>query len=586
MTKKPSAVSRQAPPPVSGGRRKPHPSSPAHPRGNCHAELQRELQALLQGFSRTVSSSLNLVNGLETFCEGANRLFAADRTSVWLHDRNAREMVLEASSDASYLARGGHVSTDDLLAPAAGALRRERAEIVESLPRDTEALTAVVTVPLKGRRRALGTLVFESVRVDAETRLDLLARIDEAGRQLAAAIENVQLLEGVLRSHRELENTFNSIRDLVAVSDRRGRIVRANLALAERLGTTRAELIDRPITEALGPATARLAAGVGLESTAVDGTGITEELQDPVLNGTFSVMVSRLLGESREPLGHVLVAREITPRAQLEAEHEQLRTRLTQSEKLAALGQLVAGIAHELNNPLQGVLGHLELLRGTRVLPRSLQRDMRVVYREADRAAKIIRNLLVFAGSRKLMRQPLSVNQVLSRIITLRAAACRAAHIEIVRHFENLPRVHGDPVLLQQALFNVITNAEQALDATHGGRIEIGTALEPSLRMIVTTVRDTGRGIPAHVLPRIFEPFYTTKEVGKGIGLGLAIAYGIVQEHGGEIIAANHPDGGALFRIAVPVPKQLGTVDPEPAEWANARRRRASWRGLRTQERN
>jgi two-component system C4-dicarboxylate transport sensor histidine kinase DctB len=142
-------------------------------------------------------------------------------------------------------------------------------------------------------------------------------------------------------------------------------------------------------------------------------------------------------------------------------------------------------------------------------------------------------------------------------------------------------------VLLQQALFNVITNAEQALDATRGGRIEIGTTLEPSLGMIVTTVRDTGRGIPAHVLPRIFEPFYTTKEVGKGIGLGLAIAYGIVQEHGGEIIAANHPDGGALFRIAVPVPKQLGTVDPEPAEWANARKRRASWReGPTTQERN
>ena len=134
MTKKPSAVSRQAPPPVSGGRRQPHPSGPANARGNRHAELQRELQALLQGFSRTVSSSLNLVNGLETFCEGANRVFAADRTSVWLHDRNAREMVLEASSDASYLARGGHVSTDDLLAPAAGALRRERAEIIESLP--------------------------------------------------------------------------------------------------------------------------------------------------------------------------------------------------------------------------------------------------------------------------------------------------------------------------------------------------------------------------------------------------------------------------------------------------------------------
>jgi C4-dicarboxylate-specific signal transduction histidine kinase len=178
---------------------------------------------------------------------------------------------------------------------------------------------------------------------------------------------------------------------------------------------------------------------------------------------------------------------------------------------------------------------------------------VRLIYREADRAAKIIRNLLVFAGSRKLTRRPLSVNQVLSRVLTLRAPACRTAHIEIVRHYGSLPRVQGDPVLLQQALFNVITNAEQALDETRGGRIEIGTTLEPSPAMIVATVRDTGRGIPPHVLPRIFEPFYTTKDVGKGIGLGLAIAYGIIQEHGGEIVAANHPDGGAAFRIALPV---------------------------------
>jgi two-component system, NtrC family, sensor kinase len=561
MTKKPSVLSRQAAPPVLGARRKPpdagrlavHRASPYRDAG-----LQRELRALLLGFSRTVSSSLTLASGLETFCEGANRLFGADRTSVWLHDRHAREMVLEASSDQSYLARGRRVSTQDLHAPAAVALRRERAEIVATLTHDNDGLAAVVTVPLKGRRRALGTLVFESVRVDAGTELDLLDRFDETGRQLAAAIENVQLLEGVLRSHRELENTFNSIRDLVAVTDRRGRIFRANFALAERLGTTRNALIDRPMTEVVGPAIARLATGVELESDGEDTAAVTEELQDPILNGTFSVMVSRLLGASREPLGHVLVAREITPRAQLEAERAQLRSRLTQSERLAALGQLVAGIAHELNNPLQGVLGHLELLRGTRGLAPTLRRDVRVVYREADRAAKIIRNLLVFAGSRKLMRRPLSVNQVLSRAITLRAPACRAAHIEVVRHFASLPRVHGDPVLLQQAFFNVMTNAEQALDQTTGGRIEIGTAVEPSLNMIVVTLRDTGPGIPPQVLPRIFEPFYTTKEVGKGIGLGLAIAYGIIQEHGGEIIATNHPDGGALFKIALPIEKDSG----------------------------
>jgi two-component system NtrC family sensor kinase len=561
MTKKPSVLPRQAAPPVLGNRRKlPERRQLAarQPYPFPHGALQRELRALLLAFSRTVSSSLKLASGLDAFCEGANRLFGADRTSVWLHDRHAREMVLEASSDESYFAQGRRVSNEDLVAPAARALRHERAEIVATLSHDNDNLTAVVTVPLRGRRRALGTLVFESIRVDSGAELDLLDRLDETGRQLAGAIENVQLLDGVLRSHRELENTFNSIRDLVAVTDRRGRIVRTNLALAERLGTTRDKLVARPLTEVVGPATARLATGLELDIDGDDSAGVTEELQDPVLNGTFSVMVSRLLGASREGLGHVLVAREITPRAQLEAERAQLQSRLTQSERLAALGQLVAGIAHELNNPLQGVLGHLELLRATRGLAPALRRDVRVVYREADRAAKIIRNLLVFAGSRKLMRRPVNVNQVVSRAITLRAPACRAAHIEIVKRLAHLPRVQGDPVLLQQALFNVMTNAEQALDGTRGGRIEIGTKVDVPLEMLLITIRDTGPGIPAQVLPRIFEPFYTTKEVGKGIGLGLAIAYGIVQEHGGEIIATNHPDGGALFKIALPFEKDSG----------------------------
>lgn len=525
-----------------------------HTRTYRDAELQRDLRSLLHEFSRTVSSSLKLATGLETFCEGANRLFAADRTSVWLHDRQVREMALEASSDAAYLALGGRVSTEDSLVPAAVALRRERAEIVATLPSEDQVeSTVVVTVPLKGRRRALGTLVLESVRIDPGAELDLLTRADEVGRQLSAAIENVQLLEVVLRSRRELENTFNSIADLVAVADRRGRLVHANLALAERLGKKPANLVELPLEEVVGPGMARLAAGIELESDRDDSVGVTREIEDQHLNGVFSVTVTRLLGESREPLGLVLVARDVTPRARLEAERAELRNRLTQSEKLAALGQLVAGIAHELNNPLQGVLGHLELLRTTGAFPKALRRDMQLIYREADRAAKIVRNLLVFAGSRKLTRRRLSVNAVLSRAIALRASACRASGIEILRHYdEKLPRVQGDPVLLQQALLNIIINAEQAVGEAGGERIEISTTWDPALAMIVITVRDTGHGIPADVLPRIFEPFYTTKEVGKGTGLGLAIAYGIVQEHGGEILASNHPEGGARFTVALP----------------------------------
>ena len=157
------------------------------------------------------------------------------------------------------------------------------------------------------------------------------------------------------------------------------------------------------------------------------------EVEDPELRGTFLVTLTPLVGEERESMGVVLVARDVTPQAELEAERAELRNRLVQSEKLAALGQFVAGIAHELNNPLQGVLGHLELLRTTGAFPKALRRDMQRIYREADRAAKIVRNLLVFAGSRRLVRRRTSVNATLSRVLALRAPAFRAAGIEVVR---------------------------------------------------------------------------------------------------------------------------------------------------------
>ena len=262
-----------------------------------------------------------------------------------------------------------------------------------------------------------------------------------------------------------------------------------------------------------------------------------------------------LVGEERQSMGIVLVARDVTPQAELEAERADLRNRLVQSEKLAALGQFVAGIAHELNNPLQGVLGHLELLRTTGAFPKPLRRDMQRIYREADRAAKIVRNLLVFAGSRRLVRRRTSVNAALSRVLSLRAPAFRAANIEVVRrHAEGLPRVKGDPLLLQQALLNIVLNAEQAIGA-NGGRIETTTSLrgDGAAAQIVVQIRDTGPGIPAAAIPRVFEPFFTTKEVGKGTGLGLAITYGIIQEHGGQIAASNHPEGGAVFTVQLPV---------------------------------
>jgi PAS domain S-box-containing protein len=514
--------------------------------------LQRDLRLVFDGVGAILATTLNLSAGLESFCQRANPLFGADRTAVWLHDRRARHLVLRACSDAGRVVTRARAPADDPLSVAAAAMRKPTAEIQ---PHAGDATASTITVPLLGTRRALGTILFEGVRFEPGGDLVLLDRAEEAGRLLSSAIENMQLLDDVVRSRRELENTFDSIAHLVAVWDRRGRIVHVNHAFASRVGRTRRQLLDRPLEEFVGPdlRTWLAAHGGGDPQSEHDGP-VNFEVVDPVLKGPFVVTVTALRNHEGERVGSVLVARDLTPHAKLQAEREELRQRLTQSEKLAALGQFVAGIAHELNNPLQGVLGHLELLRVTGAFPASLRREVQTIYREADRAAKIVRNLLAFSGSRRLVRRPVSVNVVLQKVLALRAPSCRAAEIEVVRHYdEKLPRVQSDPLLLHQVFLNIVMNAEHAIAATgHGGRIELRTKGSPARDRVAVSVRDTGNGIPSEVLSRIFEPFYTTKDVGKGTGLGLAITYGIVQDHGGEIIATNHPGGGAVFTIELP----------------------------------
>ena len=277
-----------------------------------------------------------------------------------------------------------------------------------------------------------------------------------------------------------------------------------------------------------------------------------------MLKGTFSITLTTLVNQDGEPIGGVMVARDITQQARLEVERATLRERLVQSEKLAALGQFVAGIARELNNPLQGVLGHIELLNATGEMPRELQREFRTVSREAERAAKIVRNLLVFAGSHRLNRRRLSLNAVISRALALRTEACLSAGIDVARNYDaRLPRLHGDALLLQQAFLNILINAEHAVADNGKGRIEISTSLDSARRTAVIQIRDTGKGIPTDVLPRIFDPFYTTKDVGQGTGLGLTITYGIIQEHGGQILAANQPTGGAVFTVELPTGREM-----------------------------
>jgi two-component system, NtrC family, sensor kinase len=499
-------------------------------------EALRDLPLL---FSRGVSASLSLATALETVARQICDLIGAGRTDIWVHDRRARELDLTASSDSS--ARLGiRVPTDDPAHPAARGLRFEGAQFVGP----------DVVSPLRGWRRALGTIVIEGLgnaRVDREQVIEFA---HELGRQLSVGIENVQLLDEVLRQRRLLEDTFNSLVDLVAVVDRDLRIVQTNEAFAARVHVPRADLIQRAIGEFVAPETAAWITSGDPAPASAGGSPI----EDAHLGGTFLLTATPLINQEGHAVGRVLVARDITRQTRLEAERAALRERLGQSEKLASLGQFVAGIAHEMNNPLQGVLGHLELLIEMTEAARPVRRELKQIYQDADRAAKIVRNLLVFTGSHRMARKRLQLDRVLTRALASRRASLQRANIELTRRQgTELPRVLGDPLLLQQAVLNILINAEHAVIGGAGPRrIDVASSTDDSRRQVSLTVRDTGPGIPGDVLPRIFDPFFTTKEVGQGTGLGLAITYGIVQEHGGTITAANAPDGGAVFRLDLP----------------------------------
>jgi len=512
--------------------------------------FHQRLREFSVAFWRSLTSPSSKQLALESLTTDVNTLLGTRAVSIWLLDRRARELVLTASSDPIREAAGPRVAAGDDAHPAARGLHFDR-------PQRTAPGADVIAAPLRGLRRALGAVVVEAgVGTDDESRLAL---VQEFGRQLSVAIENLQLLDEILKQRRLLEDTFHSLADLVVVTDTALRVAQTNDAFAARVNCTRTELLDRPLEGLVGPS---MAAWIRGEEAAApgdaDGAARTRTFESELLGGTFVVTVTPLASQDGESAGLVLVARDITAQTRLESERESLRARLTQSEKLAALGQFVAGIAHEMNNPLQGVLGHLELLIDTSESAAPLRGELRRIFHEGERAAKIVHNLLVFTGSHRMARRRLKIDRVLSRALATRRATLARHQITVVRHqAESLPAVVGDPQLLQQAFVNVLINAEHAIaDSASSGTIQITTRLSDDRLRIVTTIGDSGPGIPPEDLSRLFDPFFTTKEVGQGTGLGLAITYGIVQEHRGAIAAANGRDGGAEVTVELPIAEQ------------------------------
>ncbi len=247
-----------------------------------------------------------------------------------------------------------------------------------------------------------------------------------------------------------------------------------------------------------------------------------------------------------------------------------VQERLLQSEKMSSVGQLVSGVAHELNNPLTGIMGFAQLLM-LRELEEPARKQVETIYAEAERASKIVSNLLTFARRRRAQKEPSNLNTLIERVLELRNYDLRVRNIDVALELDGaLPETMVDANQIQQVFLNIIINAEQAMrgDDEAAGRLRIRTNAERG--NVVVAFEDSGPGMSAETVRRIFDPFFTTKDAGEGTGLGLTISYGIIDDHGGRIWAQSTPGRGTTFFVQLPVVAGIASRPHPPAEAAPA----------------
>src|ERR1700692_3321062 len=234
---------------------------------------------------------------------------------------------------------------------------------------------------------------------------------------------------------------------------------------------------------------------------------------------------------------------------------------LLQSEKMAAVGQLISGVAHELNNPLTAILGYAQLLEGAGLDPRSAD-YVRKLFKQAQRTHRVVQNLISFARQRKPQKQEVDLRKVLEESLTLREYDLKVNNVSLEREIpDDLPSVVADPHQLEQVFLNVINNALDAMvEGSGSGVLKIRVFKKDSY--VCIEFDDNGPGLKDP--SRIFDPFYTTKSVGKGTGLGLSICYGIVKEHGGEMVARNRDEGGATIEVRLLASEKPALIEATP----------------------
>jgi PAS domain S-box-containing protein len=532
------------------------------------------LRTQLQEFGRTLAQTTALPHLLDSLVRRLSEMLSVRKVAIFIEDLNepsgfrlAHAWGIESETllpeDIKRIIRvrsigRGFILADDLNAPqglkqlaeyddsedtvggATGALGQAGHEIYYYVPcvvRDR--MVAIIGV---GRTSTGALLTSEDT--------DLLKAISG---YVAVAIDNSLLYRSEQEKADELarlkefsESIIESVNVGIMVVDFQGRITTWNSALEEIFGITRERALGRNIRDTLDADlidTVRNVVGENgwaiLDTRHIYKYNATREDGRPL---TLNISLAPFEAARGVVTGTLVVMENVTERAQLEEQ-------LLQREKLSSIGLLAAGVAHEVNTPLTGISSYAQMLLQQISEEDPKHKLLEKIRLQTLRASGIVNNLLNFSRTGDAQFREFDVNKVLDDTIQLLEPQLRSASFEVIRHYgEQLPSAYGSASKLQQVFMNLILNARDAMPL--GGRLTIQTRLVDT--SLVVDFRDTGVGIAPENIARIYDPFFTTKEVGQGTGLGLALSYGIIQEHGGRIFVESRPGEGAHFTIKLP----------------------------------
>jgi two-component system, NtrC family, sensor kinase len=506
----------------------------------------------LAEFGRTLSSTTELTDLLDALARRLSEMLSLKRLAIFIEEEESAGFRIAYASDLpvepilttdfaaialNHQQGRGYISADELEGGEMDANRRGLYYYIPCYVRDR--MVAVIGL---GRTIEGAMLTSEDIKL-----------VYNLSGYVAVAIENSMLY----RSEKEKafalsrlkdfsENIIESINIGLIAVDREGKITNWNSALEELLAISREDAVglyisnvfDEDLLNTIHNATGTLGWDLGEVHNIYRYKTVSRDSRELVVN----IALSPLEAKDASLRGSLILIEDITARVRLE---EQMR----ETDKLSSIGLLAAGVAHEVNTPLTGISSYVQMLLSQIPTTDSKYTVLEKIKRQALRASEIVNNLLNFSRTANVEFSELDVNRVLDDTIQLLEHQFRNTQVQIMRQFgDGLPNTIGNANKLQQVFMNLLLNARDAMP--NGGTLTIST--QSSESMLFIDVSDTGEGIATENITKIYDPFFTTKGVGQGTGLGLAVSYGIIQEHKGRIFVESKPGQGTRFRIKLP----------------------------------